>query len=347
MSTVNTSYWQEKGGEPGVIRQGPVPPISSLAESEILVKVGAWAMNPADHIYQDGTLPSVKYPLILGEDVAGTIEAVGSGTNNKFKKGDRVLGLAMGSSLGKTEQGGFQEYVILNQALACSIPETLSFAEAAVFPLCISTTAHGLFSKAYLGLPFPNIDIAPNSAGKSILIWGGSSGIGSNAIQLSKASGLEVITTCSVHNFDFVKKLGADHVFDHGASDVVSQILEVLEEGECVGIFHAAGDASSSCQVSLKSKQALPVASCTPVTGGAASQGVDVKMVFNGGGVSGYQETNQATFASYLPEALARGVYQVAPIPEVVSTRGVAGIQEAIDILRKGVSAKKLVTLAE
>lgn len=347
MSTKNTSLWQEKGGEPGTIRQNPAPFLSSLDEGQILVKVGAWAINPADQVYQDGNIPSIKYPLILGEDVAGTVIATASPTNVKFKIGDRVVGMAMGSSLAKSEQGGFQEYVVLYEAMTCPIPKTLSFAEASVFPLCLATSAHGLFSNSILALPVPKIGVAPNSAGASILIWGGSSAVGCNAIQLCKASGLSVITTCSPQNFPFVKKLGADHIFDYRASDVVDQIVACIDDGKCVGIFHASGDATPSFHVSRRSNQALTVATCTFSHASAVTEGVNTKLVFNAGGLAGYQETSQATFDGYFAEALSKGLYQVAPAPEVVSTRGVAGIQEGIDLLRKGVSAKKVVTLAD
>lgn len=69
-------------------------------------------------------------------------------------------------------------------------------------------------------------------------------------------------------------------------------------------------------------------------------------MIFALGGAVIYHETNPATFAEYLPDALAKGVYKVAPPPEVVPTKGLEGILEALDQLKKGVSAKKLVTLA-
>ncbi|TQS32182.1 hypothetical protein Golomagni_07513, partial [Golovinomyces magnicellulatus] len=189
----NASYWQDKAGEPGSIRHGPIP--SSIGQDQILIKVHAWAMNPADHMLQDIALPFVTYPLILGEDVAGTVERVGSAASSKFNIGDRVTGLALGSSLGNPEQGGFQQYVVLDYSMTCKIPDTLSFAKSSVFPLCMSTAAHGLFSKDHLSLPFPNVDTAPNSAGGSVFIWGGSSGVGCNAIQMCKAAGLEVITT--------------------------------------------------------------------------------------------------------------------------------------------------------
>ena len=335
MAAQNTSLWQDKAGEPGILRKGPIP--SSVAANEILIKVQAWAMNPADSMVQDVALPFITYPLILGEDVAGTIELVGSAGTDKFKPGDRVLGLALGAAVSKPEQGAFQEYVVLDHSLACKFPDGMSFADASVFPLCIATAAHGLFSKDYLGLPFPKIGTAANSTGNSVLIWGGSSGVGSNAIQLCKAAGLEVVTTCSARNFDYVKGLGADHVIDYSASDAVDQVVARLDKGKCIGILQAAGDVAPSCQVSHKSKQTISVAATNPVDEGVAPEGVDAKMIFATGGAVIYHETNPATFAGYLPEALAKGLYNVAPAAHVVPTKGLEGIQEALDILKKGV----------
>ncbi|KAL5363020.1 chaperonin 10-like protein [Aspergillus floccosus] len=318
MTAVNRSLWQDEAGIAGIIRESAAP--TTVADNEILVKVKAWAMNPADTMVQDVALPFIKYPLILGEDVAGTVEKVGSQATGKFVVGDRVLGLALGAAVFKPEQGAFQEYVILDYTLACKIPDSLSFNDAAVFPL----------------LPFPTIN--PTSTGNS--------GVGSNAIQLCKAAGFEVITTCSAHNFEYVKRLGADKVSDYKDPAVVDQIVAELDQGECIGVSQAAGDVVPSCQVASKSKQKLRVAASNPIPEGGAPADIEAKMIFATGGAVIYHETSPASFADYLPEALAKGLYQVAPTPEIVPTKGLEGIQEAMNLLKKGISAKKLVTLA-
>ncbi|KAL4756886.1 zinc-binding alcohol dehydrogenase family protein [Aspergillus foveolatus] len=307
-TAVNRALWQDEAGIAGVIRENAVP--TTVAGNEILVKVNAWAMNPADAILQDAALSAIKYSPILGKDVAGT-----------FKVGDRVLGLALGAAVFKTEQGAFQEYVILDYTLACKIPDSLSFADASVFPLCIATAAYGLFSKDYLGLPLPNINTT-------------NSGVGSNAIQLNKAAGFKVITTCSTHNFDYVKHLGADKVFDYKDTSVIDMIVAELDSGDALAFYK------------LPSKHKLRVAASNPVPEGMAPADIEVKMIF-AGGTAIYYETSPATFAGYLPEALAKDLYQVAPTPQSVPTKGLEGIREALNILKKGISAKKLVTLAK
>jgi len=329
----NRSVWQDKTGVPGAIREDPVP---KLEDAQLLVKVHAWAMNPADAMLQDVSLPFVKYPVILGQDVAGTVEEVGPTAAQKFKVGDRVFGFS--------HNNGFKEYVTLNYTLADKIPDALSFNEASVFPLCITTSSFALFGKDYLALPFPSLN--PSSTGKSVLIWGGSSAVGSNAIQLAKAAGLEVVTTCSAHNFDYVKSLGADKVFDHHSPSVTDDVAAELDNGTCAGIYMAAGKVAEACQVSHKSKQKLFVASSNPVMPGDAPEGVEAKMTFGTGGVEMFKETLPITFGGFLTEALAKGVYKVAPPPEVVPTKGLEGIQVALDVLKKGVSGKKLVVEA-
>jgi NADPH:quinone reductase-like Zn-dependent oxidoreductase len=90
--------------------------------------------NPSHHILQDISLPFVKYPVILGEDIAGTIEAVGSEASAHFQIHDRVLAFAQGATRGPA-MGGFQEYVVVDMAFTCGMPEGMSFAEASVFPV--------------------------------------------------------------------------------------------------------------------------------------------------------------------------------------------------------------------
>ncbi|KAF4630235.1 hypothetical protein G7Y89_g7905 [Cudoniella acicularis] len=299
----NRSVWQDKAGVPGTIRESPIP--SKLTDGELLVKVHAWAVNPADAFLQDAPLPWMSYPLILGEDIAGTVSAVGSTASPNFKIGDRILGFALGAGTMKPEQGGFQDNVILDHTMACKIPDSLSFVDASVFPLCVATAAYGLFSRAFLAMPFPALE--PKSAGKSVVVWGGSSAVGCNAIQLSKAAGLEVITTCSARNFDYVRSLGADKVFDYNSASAIDDVVAELDKGSCVGIFQAAGEVAPSCQVAHKSKQKLFVAATNHIPEGVVPEGVKARMVFESDGTVVYSETSAATFGGILAKGVGGG----------------------------------------
>lgn len=174
-------------------------------ENEIIVKTRAVAINPVDWFQQtvgpEG-IPWLKFPAILGYDMAGEVEAVGSGVN-KFKPGDRVAGLV---------NQGFQELVLLSEHMAWTIPDSITYDEAATLPMGVSVATKALFHKDFLALDLPSASASPKQ--ETVLIWGGSTSVGSNVIQLAVAAGYEVITTASPHRFDHVKGLGAAQVYD-------------------------------------------------------------------------------------------------------------------------------------
>lgn len=235
-----------------MVRERALPTIDELGNRKVLVKVQAWAMNPCDGILQTTALPFVKYPVILGQDVAGTVEAVAPGSTaaSKFSIGDRVFGF--------TANNGFQDYVPLDYTLMAKIPGDIPYRDAVVFGLCITTSSFSLFGKDFLHLDYPKLG-APKK-GKSVLVWGGSSGAGSNAVQMATGAGYDVITTCSPSNFDYAKDLGAVKVFDYKSPTVVEDIVAELDNGVCAGIYMAAGSNAAACQISAASKQKVRTA---------------------------------------------------------------------------------------
>jgi len=133
--------------------------------------------------------------------------------------------------------GAFQLYSVGHKITTAPIPDSLPYEQAVVLPLSISTAAAGLYRKGYLEFPYPTIDAKPS--GKTILVWGGSSSVGSSAIQLAVASGLEVVSTSSEKNIDYVKSLGAKHVFDHSASNTAKDIIALLKGSDFIGAYDA------------------------------------------------------------------------------------------------------------
>jgi NADPH:quinone reductase-like Zn-dependent oxidoreductase len=120
----------------------------------------------------------------------------------------------------------------------------MSFEQAVVMPLAISTAASGLYLPQYLGLPYlPSSN--PKPTGKTLLIWGGASSVGATTIQLAVASGIEVITTASPVNHDFVKSLGASVVFDYRSPSVVEDIVKELEGRDFAGVYDAISEEPS------------------------------------------------------------------------------------------------------
>jgi len=138
---------------------------------------------------------------------------------------------------GKPRDGAFQLYSIAKAGFVAPILESVSFEQAAVLPLSISTAAAALYPKSCLAVPYPAK--YPRPLNKTILIWGGSSSVGATAIQLARASGLTVFATVSSRNHSFVESLGATKAFDYTQSGVADEIGAALKGSDFVGIFDA------------------------------------------------------------------------------------------------------------
>jgi NADPH:quinone reductase-like Zn-dependent oxidoreductase len=150
--------------------------------------------------------------LIPGYDIAGVVEKVGGGIT-KFKVGDSVYAYALFG-------GGWAQYAVTNEYEAAIKPTSLTFVEAAAVPLAALTAWQAL------------IDTAKLSAGQTVLIHGGSGGVGSFAIQIAKARGAKVIATASTANQDLLKQLGADVAIDYTKTkfeDVAQGVDVVLD----------------------------------------------------------------------------------------------------------------------
>ena len=154
----------------------------------------------------------------------------------------------------------------------------MSFDEAAVLPVSISTASAAMFTKEYLGLPLPSL--SPSPTGTTMLLWGGSSSVGCSTIQLARAAGVEVITAASPHNFELCKSLGASHVFDHHSPSIVDDIADVLEDKTFVGAFDAIAtiDTMKACvEVIVKIKAKKMVVTTVPPMQEFDKKGVEIK----------------------------------------------------------------------
>ncbi|WPG99979.1 chaperonin 10-like protein [Acrodontium crateriforme] len=183
--------------------------VPKIRDTYLLAKVDSVALNPTDwkHINGNRAAPGG----IAGCDFSGTVVEVGSGVTKSLKPGDRIAGTTHGANFSQPEDGCFAEYAVAKADLVVKLPDSLSFEDAATFPLGVSTVGQGLFQKA-LKL---NLPTNPTKNGETVLIYGGSTATGSLAIQYAKLAGYKVITTCSPHNNDFVKSLGAEAVYDY------------------------------------------------------------------------------------------------------------------------------------
>ncbi len=351
---------------------GPAP-YTPPGDDQIVVRNHAVAINPLDWIIQVAgnlTYRWLKYPTVLGTDVAGEVVEAGQAVT-RFRVGDRVLGHAVGSDKdsNRAAEGAFQQYTVVLERLAAPIPDAMAFEDAAVLPLAISTAACGLFQKDQLGLRHPSLDPAPT--GETVLVWGGSTSVGSNAIQLAVAAGYEVITTASPHNFEYVRSLGAAQVFDYSSPSVVPDIIAAFRNRRLAGAIAIGTTSADSCVrivgacpgrkfVSVASpavslavladsdggRFVLPRLIAAFVSAGLALQvrsrtrGIGTKFIF-GTTLKG-NEVGPAIYRDFLPAALADGSYVAAPRPSVAG-HGLGDIQQAMDLQLKGISAAKLV----
>lgn len=231
MAPTNRAAWLRKVNERLDIAPAE---IGKPGRGEVLLKNHAVAMNPVDWLMQDGLFPPGSLPRVLGNDLAGEIVEVGDDVGN-YKKGQRVLAHATALASERAERGPFQEFTVVPTTGIAIIPETMRYEDACVLPLAISTAAMGLFHGNHLALPGPKHKV--EECGKALLVWGGSSSVGSAAIQLAVAAGLKVITTTSKRNFDMCKDLGASEVFDRTSPGIVGDLTAALQKYALAGAF--------------------------------------------------------------------------------------------------------------
>ncbi|KAL2070419.1 hypothetical protein VTL71DRAFT_13445 [Oculimacula yallundae] len=382
---VNTAAWLPSAGS--LLSVGPAPS-PTPSSSQIVIHTSAVAINPVDHmiVTQHPLLYSwLTYPTILGYDVSGTVVSIGS-TVSRFKIGDRVVGLAYGAEKlrNKAAESAFQEYVLLNTHMVSRIPDEMTFEDAVVMPLALSTAAVGLFQDDQLALRKPSLSSAPKAQDpessstqektkETVIIWGGSTSVGCNAIQLAVLAGYTVLTTCSPSNFEYVRRLGAAQAFDYRSSTVVSDMVLALEARTCVGALITGKGGAEAClsifsslpktlhgsqHKKFLSMAAYPSLSPQPNTLviprsilyfitwstkffiRANLSGVKYKFIWGGTLVD--NGLGKWLFEQFLGPALEEEAIVTSPKSEVVGI-GLDKIQRAFESLRGGVSAKKLV----
>ncbi|EKG10963.1 Alcohol dehydrogenase superfamily zinc-containing [Macrophomina phaseolina MS6] len=339
MSKNQAAWITEPKGKPLKVSEAPDP---KPGAGEVVIKNAAIAINPVDWKIQKAGLFIKQYPSILGTDVAGTIEEVGEGVD-RLKKGQRVIGHMVSLSTGDTASAAFQLYSKTFEILVSPIPDSLSFEEATVLPLAISTASAGLYQKTHLALPYPSTN--PQPTGQTLLVWGGSSSVGATAIQLAAASGLKVVATASSKNHDFVKSLGAAAVIDYNSSNVVDEILAAIEQqgGKFAGAYDAISEPGSLKHIGAVTDKLgpSPVAVVLPPPEGLTKTS-EHKHVFAISIALQHKEVGDAVWRKFIPEALASGQFKAKPDPLVVG-KGLEKVQEGLDKQQAGVSAKKVV----
>jgi NADPH:quinone reductase-like Zn-dependent oxidoreductase len=336
----------QKAGMPLVIEQRPTP---TPGPHELLIDVEAAALNPVDRHQRDSGFRLAHFPSVLGSDVSGIISAVGSAvTNSDLKPGVRVAAFAPCLfEQGQPDYGALQEKVLVPSAYATPLPDSISFSQASLLPMAVLTAWRGL-----------SINSVPRTASystadkKAILIWGGSSSVGSATIQVARSLGFYVYTTSSPQHHEYVKTtLGATSVFDRNAPDVVNQIVKtVKDDGVDLSIaFDAVGAVQQCINVLLavkhssNSSQPLKIASTVPFNPKSlAADAVEINFVTPIQDVEARTAYFAFVFNEWLKEKLASGDYTPSPKPKIVSG-GLREINTGLDELKTGVSGVKLV----
>lgn len=204
-------------GGPDVLHMAEIEQ-PSVSPGQVVVRVAFASVNPADWKAREGWLAQYfqyQFPFVVGFDAAGVVAEVGEGVSG-FAVGDRVV---TPGNQGLGERGSYAEYVRSAAERVIPLPANVSFLQAATLPTAGMTAWKAVFDNGHAG------------PGQKVVVNGGAGGTGSFAIQLAKMAGAQVTTTCSAHNSDYVRELGADHVIDYRAANVIEAIRQWAPEG--------------------------------------------------------------------------------------------------------------------
>ncbi len=244
------------GGPDKLIYEDAPKPESK--DGEVLVKIAAAGINPVDSMIGAGKMEAMvshTLPLILGWDVAGTVEAVGPGVTN-FKPGDAVFAYA-----DIRVNGAYAEYISLSAAIVCPKPASVDFTAAGAIPLAGTTAWEALFEQAGL------------TSGQTILIHGAGGAVGGFAVGFAKAHGATVYATATGDDVAYVQGLGADTVIDYK-----TEKFEDIAHGVDAVLDTLSGDTRARSWATLKDGgvlvSTLPGADAPP---DAAARGIQGK----------------------------------------------------------------------
>ncbi|KAL6910039.1 GroES-like protein [Trichoderma evansii] len=306
-------------------------PYTAASDKEIVIKVKAMAINPADVKIQQMGILITDYPAILGCDVAGEVIEVGPSLADVYNVGDRVISQT--------------KYVVLKSPRIAKIPDDVEYKDAVVLPLGVSTAAGCLFHESNLSFRAPTLNGTKPGNGQTVLVWGGSSSVGSCGVQMLSLAGYEVVAIASKRNHDMIHGLGASICFDQADSTTRDDIVAYLKGRNVIGAFDAISSDSTIetiCGILEQAGERKLMSSVRP--GAEQLTQNDVKIVTNFSmSPEGYAQLSQSTW-KWLEKSMSEKTIKYMPQAEVVG-HGLESVQPAVDRLAKGVSAKKLVVI--
>lgn len=274
-------------------------------------------------------------------DVCGVVAEVGPSVHS-IQPGDRVFGMANAFLTGNNDHAAHQEYTMLKAISTARLPHGFSFRQGATLPSAVATAAMGLFDS--LSLPRD----ATNNAGRGILIWGGASSVGSMAVQLARRAGLAVYTTASKRHHEHLEKLGVSIVVDYRSPTAVKDVLSAAARAG-TGIS-CAFDAISTPETLPKVLRVLDESSAAEKKLAYTlpwpedveePRGIETTRIIASEIGSRREDLAKWVCGDMLPRWLESG--EIVPQEQKVIDGGLSGLQNALDLLRKGVSGEKVV----
>ncbi|KAK4950973.1 putative secondary metabolism biosynthetic enzyme [Elasticomyces elasticus] len=326
---MNQAAWLKEANAPLEVGDAPMP---TPGPGEIVVKNAALAINPLDWHMRDAGIFVQQWPTILGCDVAGEVFEVGTGVD-RFKKGDRVIGHCTNLVSGRPSDGAYALYTIVLADKAAILPDHITFTDGVVVPFALETALCALCVRE----PGP---CPSQSAGKILVVYGGSSSVGSMTTQIATAARIAVVAIAGIHNHDMVRSCGAIQVFDHEDSAVVRNTIDaVIASGlEFVGVFDSVCTPETYARDLEILEQLggghLACVHSPPVDGVPAN--VKTGMVF------AVNDIATPVFKDWVTAALLSGQLKCLPPPVIVG-KGLGFIDEALKRSKAGVSGAKLV----
>lgn len=328
-----------------------IRPIPKPGANELVVRNHAIAANPVDWKIQDYAVFVEKYPNVLGSDVAGIVEEVGSSVS-AFKPGDRVCGYTAVIYNQEPDHGAFQTYSLLKDIGTSKIPDSMSFVEGSVFPMAVATAGSGLFITAEVSRPSSS-DATPGK-GKGLVIWGAASSVGVMTIQIAKDLGFTIFGTASPTHHDYLKSLGAHYLVDYRDSEAISKLVTASKDAGVpieLGYDTISTGESPAWTAEVVSKASngkggkvvttLPFEKTEKLPAGVQTVGTGAYANF-----TSHPDAGKWLFNDYLQNALTKKTLVPAPKIEVIKG-GIKSTQKVWDQLKAGVSGQKLVIEVE
>ena len=238
-------------------------PVPRPKPDQVLIRTHAAGLNPADYKVRAGRYSAAygeAFPMVIGRDFSGTVLAAGPDAAGDWRPGDEVVGtLAF-----EPKSGGYSTHVVTSDAALVRRPELVSPVDAAAVPIAAMTAWQALH------------EVANVQAGQRVLVHAAAGGVGHFTTQLAHQAGCEVVGTCSPHNADFVRSLGADHVVDYTASPFEEQVTGFDVVIDCVGgeVLHRSYDV-------LRPGGLAVTMADRPDPAAAEAKGVRVELVFH------------------------------------------------------------------